>query len=93
MSPGEHMAKEYAGLLCIGDPHLANNAPGFRKDDYPQAILDKLAWSFNYAKENALLPTILGDLFHLPRDNNNRLLVQVLELFEGTVLGITGNHD
>ena len=36
---------------------------------------------------------ILGDLFHWPRDNANRMLVQLLQLFSGTVLGIAGNHD
>jgi predicted phosphodiesterase len=72
---------------------LASRVPGFRKDDYPQAILDKLTWALGYAKENRLVPAILGDLFHWPRDNANRLLVRLLELFEGTVLGIAGNHD
>jgi DNA repair exonuclease SbcCD nuclease subunit len=67
--------------------------PGFRKDDYPRAILDKLTWALNYAREQRLLPAILGDLFHWPRDNANRLLVRLLELFHGTVLGIAGNHD
>jgi DNA repair exonuclease SbcCD nuclease subunit len=67
--------------------------PGFRKDDYPRAILDKLTWALNYAQEHRLLPAILGDLFHWPRDNANRMLVQLLELFETTVLGIAGNHD
>src|SRR5262249_40406425 len=64
-----------------------------RKDDYPRAILRKLTWALGYASEHCLLPAILGDLFHWPRDNANRLLVQLLELFEGTVLGIAGNHD
>jgi DNA repair exonuclease SbcCD nuclease subunit len=87
------MSREYGGLLCIGDPHVASRVPGFRKDDYPQAILAKLTWALHYAAEQGLLPVILGDLFHWPRDNTNRLLVRLLELFEGTVLGITGNHD
>ncbi len=87
------MSNAYAGLLCIGDPHLSSRAPGFRKDDYTKAILDKLTWALSYAGKNCLLPTILGDLFHWPRDNTNRLLVRLLELFEGTVLGIAGNHD
>jgi predicted phosphodiesterase len=39
------------------------------------------------------LLVILGDLFHWPRDNATRLLVQLIELFEGTILGIAGNHD
>ena len=30
-----------AGLLFIGDPHLASRVPGFRKDDYPRTILAK----------------------------------------------------
>lgn len=87
------MADEYTGLLCIGDPHLASRVPGFRKDDYPRAILDKLTWALNYAEEHRLLPAILGDLFHWPRDNANWLLVELLRLFKGTILGITGNHD
>jgi predicted phosphodiesterase len=87
------MSNQYAGLLCIGDPHLASRVPGFRKDEYPQVILDKLTWSLNYASEHRLLPVILGDLFHWPRDNANWMLVRLLELFEGTVLGIAGNHD
>jgi predicted phosphodiesterase len=87
------VSTEYSGLLCIGDPHLASRVPGFRKDDYPKTILDKLTWTLDYASEHRLLPMILGDLFHWPRDNANRLLVQLLELFQGTVLGIAGNHD
>jgi predicted phosphodiesterase len=87
------VSSDYNGLLCIGDPHLASRVPGFRKDDYPRAVLGKLTWALNYASQHRLLPAILGDLFHWPRDNANRLLVQLLELFEGTVLGIAGNHD
>jgi DNA repair exonuclease SbcCD nuclease subunit len=93
MAKGDALSKEYSGLLCIGDPHLASRVPGFRKDDYPQAILKKLTWALNYASEHHLLPAILGDLFHWPRDNANWMLVRLLELFEGTVLGIAGNHD
>src|SRR5437868_3468302 len=76
---GPTVSYEFTGLLCIGDPHLASRVPGFRKDDYPRAILDKLTWAMNYARENRLLPTLLGDLFHWPRDNATRLLVQLLE--------------
>jgi hypothetical protein len=93
MAIGDSVSTEYTGLLCIGDPHLASRVPGFRKDDYPRAILDKLTWALNYASEHRLLPALLGDLFHWPRDNANRLLVRLLELFQGTVLGIAGNHD
>ncbi len=83
----------YRGLLCVGDPHLASRVPGFRKDDYPRVILGKLKWSLDYARENALLPLILGDLFHYPRDNANWLLVELLEVLKQKVIAIAGNHD
>ena len=85
--------KEYQGLLCIGDPHLASRVPGFRKDDYPKTILRKLIYSLDYARDNCLLPILLGDLFHRPRDNANWLLVQLMEVLQGEVLSVAGNHD
>ena len=87
------MAENYVGLLMIGDPHLEGRQPGFRKDDYPQVILDKLAWCLNYARENRLLPVILGDLFEKPRDNPNWMIVRLLEMLQGEVVGLYGNHD
>ncbi len=83
----------YRGLLFIGDPHLEGRSPGFRKDDYPNAILDKLGWCLNYAREQRLLPAILGDLFDKPRDNPNWLLNRLLNLLQGEILGLYGNHD
>ncbi|MBI5758898.1 MAG: metallophosphoesterase family protein [Planctomycetales bacterium] len=83
----------YLGLLAIGDPHLASRVPGFRKDDYPHAVLDKLRWCVDYAQKQRLLPCLLGDLFHWPRDNANWLLGEVLGLLTNEMLGIWGNHD
>lgn len=83
----------YKGLLAIGDPHLEARIPGFRKDDYPHVILEKLRWSLDYARSESLLPMILGDLFHLPRSNPNWLLVEVMQQFDMEILGIYGNHD
>ncbi|MGE5611132.1 MAG: metallophosphoesterase [Bacillota bacterium] len=83
----------YTGLLCIGDPHLASRVPGFRKDDYPRTILNKLRWALDYARTNDLVPVILGDLFHYPQDNANWLLVQLLDLFKSPILAVPGNHD
>jgi hypothetical protein len=83
----------YKGLLFIGDPHLASRVPGFRCDEYPRTVLKKLAWCLKYARENKLLPAILGDLFHWPRDNANWLLVELMALLDGEVLAIYGNHD
>ena len=84
---------KYNGILVIGDPHLEGRVPGFRKDDYPQTILQKLRWCLNRAKKDKLLPVILGDLFQLPRDNPNWLLVELLEMFDCEIIGIYGNHD
>jgi hypothetical protein len=86
-------AGAYDGLLFIGDPHLEGRQPGFRKDDYPNVILEKLAWCLEYSRANRLLPCILGDLFDKPRDNPNWLLVRLLQLFTDEVLGLYGNHD
>jgi len=83
----------YSGLLLIGDPHLEGRVPGFRKDDYPRTILEKLRWCLGYASDNRLLPAVLGDLFHLPRDNPNWLLVELMQLFDGELLAVYGNHD
>jgi len=83
----------YVGLLLIGDPHLEGRQPGFRKDDYPNVILDKLAWCLDYAAEHRLLPAILGDLFDKPRDNPNWMLVRLLTLLRSEVIGLYGNHD
>jgi hypothetical protein len=83
----------YRGLLLIGDPHLEGRQPGFRKDDYPNAVLDKLAWCLDYAAENQLLPAILGDLFDKPRDNPNWVLGRLFDMLVGEVLCLYGNHD
>lgn len=88
------MLSHYKGLLFVGDIHLARRAPGFRKDDYTDAIFKKVEFIISYSKEKDLLPVFLGDLFHRPRDNANSLLTQLLRLLEGhLVLGVTGNHD
>ena len=83
----------YAGLLIIGDPHLEARVPGFRKDDYPRTILAKLRWALDYAKQEKLFPLILGDLFQLPRNNPNWLIVELLEMFDQPIAGVYGNHD
>lgn len=88
------MAHErYQGVMLIGDPHVEGRKPGFRKDDYPRIVLEKLRWSLQTAREQQLLPVILGDLFHVPRDNQNWVLHELLALFETPVYGIYGNHD
>jgi predicted phosphodiesterase len=83
----------FQGILCIGDPHLCTWAPGYRKDDYPRNVLNKLDWALDYARQNALLPVLLGDLFHVPRDNANWLMADLIGLLRGQILTVIGNHD
>ncbi len=86
--------REYAGLLFIGDPHLCASPPGFRLDEYARTVLDKLAFCLELATERGLLPIILGDLFHVPRDNPNWLMVNLIELFRPHFPWVlVGNHD
>jgi predicted phosphodiesterase len=73
---------------------MSSAALGFRKDAYPQVILKKLKWCLDYAREERLLPALLGDLFEFPRDNANWLLGELLLLLaRQEVIGIYGNHD
>jgi hypothetical protein len=84
---------DYQGLLLIGDPHLEGRQPGFRKDDYPLVILEKLQWCLHYAREYALLPAVLGDLFDKPRDNPTWMICKLIEMLSMEVIGLYGNHD
>jgi predicted phosphodiesterase len=85
--------RQYRGLCCIGDPHVEARIPGFRRDDYPEVVCDKLDWALAYADRHRLLPCITGDLFHLPRDNPNWLLMRLLRMFDREIYGVYGNHD
>jgi predicted phosphodiesterase len=88
------ISTEYDGLLFIGDPHVCASPPGFRLDDYRHTVLAKLAFCLEVACERRCLPIILGDLFHVPRDNPNALLVDLMELFRPhTPWVLVGNHD
>ena len=83
-----------AGLLVIGDPHVEGRQPGFRRDDYPEVILEKIRWCLDYALENNLQPVFLGDMFEKPRDNSNWIIARLIEIMQGSgAIGIYGNHD
>jgi len=84
----------YVGLLIIGDPHLEGRSPGFRKDDYPNVILDKFEWALRYAKAQRLLPAILGDIFDKPRDNPTWMIGRLLDVLKNIeCVSLYGNHD
>jgi DNA repair exonuclease SbcCD nuclease subunit len=94
MSSDANGAGEYRGVLFIGDPHLEGRQPGFRKDDYPRVILEKIDWCLNYAAAHALLPAFLGDIFDKPRDNPTWMLGGLIDMLSGVeAIGIYGNHD
>lgn len=86
--------REYAGLLFIGDFHIAASPPGFRLDDYAQTVLQKLSFAMKTALQQRSLPILLGDVFHVPRDNPNHILVGLIELFREQIPWVVvGNHD
>jgi len=78
----------------IGDPHVEGRQPGFRKDDFPNVVLEKIQWCLEYAETNRLLPTFLGDMFDKPRDNPTWMIGRLIEIMSGSgSIGIYGNHD
>jgi DNA repair exonuclease SbcCD nuclease subunit len=93
-SKSTKLSDYYVGLLAIGDPHVEGRQPGFRKDDYPNVVLEKIRWCLGYAKENRLLPMFLGDLFDKPRDNPTWMMGRLIEIMSKVPsVGIYGNHD
>ncbi len=93
-NPNRRTASEYTGMLVIGDPHIEGRQPGFRSDDYPNVILQKLRWCLDYAARQRLLPVLLGDVFDKPRDNPTWIMGELIEMMLGrAVIGIYGNHD
>ena len=86
--------ESFSGIMFIGDPHVAAYPPGHRMDNYRNAVLTKLAFCLQEAQKRRLVPVILGDLFHVPRDNPNGLLVELMELFRPVCPWVlVGNHD
>lgn len=86
--------QQFEGLLVFGDPHLEGRQPNFRKDDYPNVILNKIEFCLEYCRKHQLQPVCLGDLFDRPRDNPNWIIGQLIEMTRQTpIIGIFGNHD
>lgn len=86
------------GLFLIGDAHLADTPPGQRMEGYLDQVLEKIEACLAEADRRDLLPVFLGDLFHLPRDNSNKMLVELIRIFGGRaedrkVRVLVGNHD
>ncbi len=82
------------GLLLIPDPHVAATPPGQRLEGYAGQVLDKLEACLEHAETENLVPAVLGDLFHWPRENPNALLVDLIDLFRPhSPFVLVGNHD
>ncbi|MHC1713917.1 MAG: metallophosphoesterase [Solidesulfovibrio sp.] len=86
--------KNANGLLLIPDPHVAATPPMQRLESYMGDVLAKLAACLDYAAQGNLVPVVLGDLFHWPRENSNTLMVALIELFRPHhPYVLVGNHD
>ncbi len=86
------------GLFLIADPHLADTPPGQRLAGYLDQIMTKLAACLDRAEALGMVPVLLGDLFHWPRDNSNKMLVDLIRLLgsrsgKKAVWALVGNHD
>lgn len=86
------------GLFLVADPHLADTPPGQRLEGYLDQVMNKLRASLDRADELGMVPVLLGDLFHWPRDNSNKMLVDLIRLFgsrtgDRAVRVLVGNHD
>lgn len=86
-------------FLTSTDEHLADLAPGFRKDNYRDAILSKLEWQGVQAarfKANALLRG--GDFFHVKAANKTTMRTMALasrihRRYSCPTYSLAGNHD
>jgi len=84
---------EKRGFLFIGDPHVANRPPGFRRDEYARTVLTKLRWAMDYAQAEKLMPVLLGDLFDSPHNVQSWIILELMRLFRSGVWAVVGNHD
>jgi DNA repair exonuclease SbcCD nuclease subunit len=86
-------------LAFFGCLHAADRPPLGRKDDYRQAILNKLKAIAGICAERGVgYAVVTGDLFHNKRPNRvSHALVQALmlhfQIFPCPVYVIPGNHD
>jgi hypothetical protein len=86
-------------LVSSSDEHLADLAPGFRKDDYRAAILSKIEWQGGFAERfraNAFLRG--GDFFHVKAANKTTMRTMAMAArlhrrYPCPTWALAGNHD
>jgi len=93
--------KNRVNLVWTTDWHLSDVPPGRRKDDYRQALLDKLAFVCGLTEKLNGAALCGGDVFHHKKPSHNgnslRLIIQLIGALRRfpheRVFGSVGNHD
>jgi DNA repair exonuclease SbcCD nuclease subunit len=91
--------EEKVNLTFITDIHLADRAPGRRRDNYKDTILDKLEYASILTNKVRGACICGGDVFHRKSasQNSHSLVESATRLLRsfptGCVYGIVGNHD
>lgn len=86
-------------FLTSSDEHISDITPGFRKDNYRNAILEKLVWQGKFAKKfnaNAIIRG--GDLFHVKSPNKTTMATMatvagIHRNYHCPTFSVAGNHD
>ena len=96
-APGVDVAIEQR-ILVFNDPHIADRPPLGRKDDYCQAILNKLTMIGHLVDEQKITQVICtGDLFHYKNPKHTSLgtiyaVRTILSSYRCPVWIVPGNH-
>jgi exonuclease SbcD len=86
-------------ILIVNDPHIADQPPLGRIDNYTESILSKLEEVGEIAGKNGVSVVVLtGDIFHQKRANrvSHKLvsrLIYILKAYPCRCLVVPGNHD
>src|SRR4030042_1844664 len=94
-----HLSTTMTNILIANDPHIADQPPLGRVDNYAESIFRKLEEIGEIAgKVGASCVAFSGDLFHHKRPNriSHRLVSRLINTFKAYPcrrLVILGNHD
>jgi DNA repair exonuclease SbcCD nuclease subunit len=86
-------------FITSTDEHIADLAPGFRKDDYRASILKKLEWQGTFAKQSHADAVLRGgDLFHVKAANKTthttmQMVASLHRSYSCPTYSLAGNHD
>lgn len=90
---------EKVNLTFITDIHLADRAPGRRRDNYRETILGKLRFARDLTMTVRGACICGGDVFHrkAPSQNSHMLVEATTNILKGfpgeCIYGVVGNHD